>query len=162
MGSPSIPPHENILPPTPSFRGGVSSLGEGSSGCDIPRDITRYTDKYYCANCNIKYPEFGSQHFSSNRQEGACEKCHGLGEILQCDFDKVLDPYSPYLKAVLPWRDSNYGQGILKKLAQKYDIHEETLRKDLPAWFRSVVLEGDDELLRVSTGGGKFVSLYYR
>ena len=56
-------------------------------------------------------------------------------------MDKVLDPFSPYLKAVLPWRDSNYGQGILKKLAQKYDIHEETLRKDLPDRFRSVVIE---------------------
>lgn len=129
---------------------------------DDAQQITRYTDKYYCANCNISYPEFGAQHFSANRQEGACQKCHGIGEILQADFNKILDPFSSYLHAVLPWRDSNYGQGILKKLAQKYDINENTHWKDLPDWFRSVVIEGDDELIKVSTGGGKFASLYYR
>lgn len=68
------------------------------------------------------------------------------------DFDKVLDPYSPYLKAVLPWRESNYGQGILQKLAHKYDVNPATTWKDLPDWFRQVVMKGDDELLRISTG----------
>lgn len=64
----------------------------------------------FCAQCNISYPEFTTQHFSANRQEGACPTCHGLGEILQVDFDKVLDPMSPYNQAILPWRDSALGQ----------------------------------------------------
>ncbi|MDP2670252.1 MAG: hypothetical protein Q8O99_04845 [bacterium] len=51
-------------------------------------------------------PEFTPQHFSPNRQEGACTSCHGIGEQLQVDFEKVIDPSSPYLKAVLPRRDS--------------------------------------------------------
>ena len=71
---------------------------------------------------------------------------------MQCDFDKVLDPFVPYLQAVLPWRDSNYGQGILKKLAQKYDINERTDWRDVPDRFREVVMHGDDELLKVDTG----------
>ncbi len=74
----------------------------------------------------------------------------------------MLDPFSPYLEAVLPWRDSRYGQAILKKLAQKYDIKETTVRKELPDRYREVVVNGDDELIRVNTGGGKFVSLYYK
>jgi len=32
-------------------------------------DIKRFTDKMYCADCNITYPEFTPQHFSPNRQE---------------------------------------------------------------------------------------------
>jgi excinuclease UvrABC ATPase subunit len=115
------------------------------------QEVVWYTDKYYCANCNIQYPEFTSQHFSANRQEGACARCHGMGEVLQADFDKILDPYAVYLQAILPWRDSNYGQAILKKLGQKYDINERTYWKDLPEWFREVVINGDDELLRVNT-----------
>jgi excinuclease UvrABC ATPase subunit len=55
------------------------------------------------------------------------------------------------LQAVLPWRDSRYGQAILKKIAQKYDINENTLWKDLPDRFREVALNGDDEMIRVST-----------
>lgn len=123
--------------------------------------ITRFTDKMYCPECNVTYPEFTPQHFSPNRQEGACTNCHGIGEILQVDFDKILDPYSPYMKAILPRRDSNFGQSILLKLAQKYSIDDDKLWKDLPEWFQHLVLYWDNELLRVQVGG-KFASIYYK
>jgi len=32
-------------------------------------EINRFTDKMYCPSCNIIYPEFTPQYFSSNRQE---------------------------------------------------------------------------------------------
>lgn len=124
--------------------------------------ITWYTDRYYCPKDNISVPEFTPQHFSPNRQEGACTGCHGIWEQLQVDFDKVIDPTSPYLKAVLPRRDSALGQAILIKLARKYEIDEQKLWGDLPDWFREVVINGDDELLKVSTWAGKFYSLYYK
>jgi len=69
--------------------------------------IQRFTDKMFCPNCNITYPEFTTQHFSPNRQEGACPHCHGIGEVLKVDFDKIIDPNSPLKDAILPWRDSN-------------------------------------------------------
>ena len=124
-------------------------------------EIHWFTDKMYCPDCNITYPEFTPQHFSPNRQEWACSTCHGIGEILQIDFDKMLDPTSPYMKAILPRRDSNLGQSLLLKLAQKYSIDSDKLWKDLPEWFQHVVLFGDEELLRVSYGG-KFISMYYK
>gem|GEM_PF-5691219 len=31
--------------------------------------IQRFTDKMYCPDCNVTYPEFTTQHFSPNRQE---------------------------------------------------------------------------------------------
>jgi hypothetical protein len=49
----------------------------------------------------------------------------------------------------------------LKKLAQKYSINAALAWKDLPEWFLHVVLNGDDELLRVPVGE-KFISVYYR
>lgn len=125
------------------------------------KTIRRFTDKMYCAECNVTYPEFTPQHFSPNRQEWACPVCHGIGEILQVDFDKILDPFSPYLKAIVPWRDSNLGQWLLTKLAQKYSIGMEQLWKDLPERFQHVVLFGDEELIRISYGG-KYMSMYYK
>jgi len=80
---------------------------------------------------------------------------------LQVDFDKILDPLSPYLKAIVPRRDSNLGQALLVKLAQKYSIGQEQLWKDLPERYQHVVLFGDEELLRVNYGG-KFISMYYK
>jgi len=124
-------------------------------------DIQRFTDKNYCPQDNISYPDFTPQHFSSNRAEGACEQCHGMGEILQVDYDKILDPQWKYLEAILPRRDSKLGQNLLKKLAQKYSMDQEKIRKDLPEWFRHVIIEWDNELLRVWVGG-KFMSIYYR
>jgi len=124
-------------------------------------DVSWFTDKMYCADCNIQYPEFTPQHFSPNRQEWACPECHGIGEVLQVDLDKVIDQYSPYHKAILPWRDSSFGQTILKKLAEKYSIDIDKAWKDLPEWFQHVVINWDEELIRVNTWW-KYTSLKYQ
>ena len=122
--------------------------------------IQRFTDKMYCPNCNITYPEFTTQHFSPNRQEGACSHCLGIWEILQVDYNKVIDPASPLIDAILPWRDSNLGQWILKKLCEKYSMDPEKKRSEQPERFLNVVIEGDQELLRINTWG-KYTSIKY-
>ena len=68
---------------------------------------------------------------------------------------------SPYGKAILPRRDSNLGQGLLQKLAQKYSMDPDKLWKDLPERFQHIVLFGDNELLRINYGG-KFMSMTYK
>lgn len=127
----------------------------------ITDEIKRFTDKNYCPDFDITYPDFTPQHFSANRAEWACPACHGLWETLKIDIDKIIDPWSPYTKAILPWRDSLIGQTILKKLAQKYGIDEDKLWNDLPERFKVVVIEWDGELLRLGLSG-KYMSLYYK
>ena len=122
--------------------------------------IQRFTDKMYCPNCNITYPEFTTQHFSPNRQEGACSHCLGIWEILQVDYNKVIDPASPLIDAILPWRDSNLGQWVLKKLCEKYSMDPEKKRAEQPERFLNVVIKGDQELLRINTWG-KYTSIKY-
>lgn len=128
---------------------------------DTLTDVLRYTDKNYCPNYNISYPEFTTQHFSPNRQEWACPACHGVWETLQVDYNKILDPFSILTKAVLPWRDSALWQAILQKLASKYEVDPTTPWKDLPDWFKDAVLNGDGDLMRLSLGG-KYHSMYYK
>lgn len=123
--------------------------------------INWFTDKMYCPTCNITYPEFTTQNFSPNRPEWACINCLGIGEILQVDLDKILDPFSPYNQAILPRRDSNLGQSILTKLAQKYSMETTKPWKDLPERFQQVALYGDNEVLRIQYGG-KFISMSYK
>ena len=122
--------------------------------------IQRFTDKMYCPNCNITYPEFTTQHFSPNRQEGACSHCLGIWEILQVDYNKVIDPASPLIDAILPWRDSNLWQWVLKKLCEKYSMDPEKKRAEQPERFLNVVIEGDQELLRINTWW-KYTSIKY-
>lgn len=125
-------------------------------------NITWYTDKNFCANCNITYPEFTTQHFSPNRPEWACEMCHWLWETLQVDFDKIIDPFSNYKQAILPWRDSTMWQAVLDKIADKYSMDKNLSWKDQPDWFKDVVLRWDWELLRIWLWAGKFMSIYYK
>lgn len=124
-------------------------------------NISWFTDKMYCPTCNITYPEFTPQHFSPNRQEWACMMCHGIGEVLQVDMEKILDPNSTYMRAILPWRDSAFGQAVLKKIAEKYSMNENKAWKDLPEWFLHVVLYGDEELIRINSGW-RYTSMYYK
>jgi excinuclease UvrABC ATPase subunit len=70
---------------------------------------------------------------------------------LQVDLDKVIDQYSPYQNSILPWRDSTFGQTVLKKLSEKYSMDNDKMWKDLPEWFQHVVIYGDEELIRVQT-----------
>ena len=116
---------------------------------NISNSIQWFTDKNYCPDCDISYPEFTTQHFSPNRGEGACQHCHGLGEVLKVDMDRIIDPTAKYEKSIIPWRDSVLGQTILKKLAQKYSIDEDKQWKDLPKRFQEVVINGDNELIRL-------------
>jgi excinuclease UvrABC ATPase subunit len=68
------------------------------------------------------------------------------------DLDKVIDQYSSYHNAILPWRDSTFGQTVLNKLAEKYSMDKDKLRKDLPERFQHVVVYGDEDIIRVQTG----------
>ena len=125
------------------------------------KEVLRFTDKMYCPDCDVTYPEFTAQYFSPNRAEWACPECHGIWEVLQVDLDKVIDPYSPYMQAVLPWRDSTFGQIVLHKMAEKYSIDMDKLWKDLPERFQHVVIYWDDELLRVQQWW-KYTSMKYQ
>lgn len=120
-----------------------------------------YTDKNFCPNCNLVFPDFTTQHFSANRQEGACEACHWLWQTLQVDFEKMIDLNSKYMEAILPWRDSWLWQSILDKLATKYWIDKNLQWKNIPEWFREVIMNWDDSLIRVAVWW-KYLSMHYK
>ncbi len=125
------------------------------------KEVLWFTDKMYCPDCNVTYPEFSAQHFSPNRQEWACLDCHWIWEVLQVDLDKVIDPYSQYMEAILPWRDSTFWQIVLHKMAEKYSMDTDKLWKDLPERFQHVIVYWDDELIRV-TQWWKATSMKYQ
>jgi excinuclease UvrABC ATPase subunit len=50
--------------PSPSH-----SSDEIASAKKRQQQIHRFTDKMFCPNCNITYPEFTTQYFSPNRQD---------------------------------------------------------------------------------------------
>ena len=137
------------------------SMKIGKDVAKADKSVSRYTDKIFCANCNITYPEFTTQHFSSNRQEWACDLCHGLGEIIDIDMSQIIDPTSTLVNCIIPRRDSALGQWILRKLATKYSIDETTTRQNLPKEFQDIIMNWDHELIKIWSGM-KYISMTYR
>ena len=137
------------------------SLKIGKEVAKADKSISRYTDKIFCPNCNITYPEFTTQHFSSNRQEWACELCHGLWEVINVDMNQIIDSTSTLLNSIIPRRDSSLGQSILKKLAAKYEIPENTTWQNLPKDFQDIIINWDQEAIKIWSWL-KFISMTYR
>lgn len=137
------------------------SMKIGKDVAKADKSVSRYTDKIFCANCNITYPEFTTQHFSSNRQEWACDLCHWLWEIIDIDMTQIIDPTSTLVNCIIPRRDSTLWQWILKKLSNKYSIEENTTRQNLPKEFQDIIMNWDHELIKIWSGM-KYISMTYR
>lgn len=45
----------------------------------------------YCSRCGHKMEKLTRGHFSYNTREGACETCHGLGEVLKINMENILN-----------------------------------------------------------------------
>ncbi|MFA7284331.1 MAG: hypothetical protein WC004_00725 [Candidatus Absconditabacterales bacterium] len=136
------------------------SLDIGKDVQDSKQTIQWFTDKIFCPKCNITYPEFTTQYFSSNRSEGACSMCHGLGEMLDVQLNQIIDPSQPFLKAVIPRQNNTLGQQILTKFASKYEIDHNKVRHTLPEWFTDTIIKGDKELMKVGAMGKRHTFYY--
>ncbi|HSR04904.1 MAG TPA: excinuclease ABC subunit UvrA, partial [Proteiniclasticum sp.] len=44
----------------------------------------------YCSHCGHRMEKLTRGHFSFNTREGACDACHGLGEVMKIDLPKVI------------------------------------------------------------------------
>lgn len=58
---------------------------------EVEKSKDGFTVYMYCSSCNHKMLKLTRSHFSFNTREGACEKCHGLGEILELNEESVIN-----------------------------------------------------------------------
>lgn len=63
-----------------------------SSDCKevLEKAHSDFTVYMFCCECGYKMEKLTRSHFSFNTREGACEKCHGLGESLEVNLENVL------------------------------------------------------------------------
>lgn len=113
-------------------------------------NIFYYTDKNFCPNCDIFFPNYTPLHFSPNTQQWACENCHWIWKTLQIDIDKIIDIDSPLIDAVVIFKEDLYFQKILEKLCQKYDINIKEKWYNLPKRFIDILLNWDWEIIKIS------------
>lgn len=123
-------------------------------------ELESFTIYSYCSDCEIHFPEYTPAHFSPNRVEWACSECNWTWETLQIDFDRIIDENQSVKNAILPWRDSNIGQKILKKLSLNYWFSLDEKRNEIDEKFQDIILNWDSQLLRLNMQN-TYISVYY-
>src|ERR1700758_1266631 len=75
-----------------------------------PAQRLRFSQRFECKLCDIKYEEPEPRLFSFNNPFGACPRCQGFGNTIDFDLDLVIPDKSKSLEegAVEPWTKPKY------------------------------------------------------
>ncbi len=107
----------------------------------------RFSNRFECKNCGLRYEEPEPRFFSFNNPYGACPKCQGFGNTIDFDLDLVIPDKSLSLAdgAIEPWTKPKYRTlfNDLKKYAKQSGIPLDVAWSDLDPEHKKIILEGD-------------------
>ncbi len=113
-----------------------------------------------------KYPKPTEHMFSFNNPYGACEKCHGYGDIIDIDPDLVIPnkSLSIYENAILPW-NGQLGKKYYKNLISnsskfKFPIHRPFYKLNLEE--KKLLWEGNEYFNGINHFFNKIKSKSYK
>jgi excinuclease ABC subunit A len=113
-----------------------------------PRQL-RFSRRFECKHCHIRYEEPEPRLFSFNNPFGACPRCQGFGNTVDFDLNLVIPDANKTLSdgAIEPWTKPKYRtlQADLRKFAKQYGIPTDVAWADLEPDQRQLVLEGKDK-----------------
>ena len=118
----------------------------------VPRDGSeprrlRFSQRFECKACNLKYEEPEPRLFSFNSPFGACPRCQGFGNTIDFDMDLVVPDTSKTLTegAIEPWTKPKYKPlaAEMKRYARQARIPLDTPWSDLDPEHRRAIIEGD-------------------
>src|SRR5580658_7642298 len=113
----------------------------------------RFSQRFECKSCNIRYEEPEPRLFSFNNPYGACPRCQGFGNTIDFDLNLVIPDKSLTLNqgAIEPWTKPKYRSLLadLKRFAREADIPMDVPWNELDREQRRLVIEGEGKFLGV-------------
>lgn len=107
----------------------------------------RFSQRFECKNCQIKYEEPEPPLFSFNNPFGACPRCQGFGNTIDFDLNLVIPDVTKALNegAIEPWTKPKYRtfQTELRKNAKLLSVPMDVAWQDLTEDQQRVVIEGE-------------------
>ena len=86
----------------------------------------RFSHRFECKNCHIKYEEPEPPLFSFNNPFGACPRCQGFGNTIDFDLNLVIPDVTKTLSegAIEPFTKPKYRpwQAELRKFARQVGV----------------------------------------
>jgi excinuclease ABC subunit A len=111
-----------------------------------PRRL-RFSQRFECKTCNLKYEEPEPRLFSFNSPFGACPRCQGFGNTIDFDMDLVVPDPSKTLTegAIDPWTKPKYKPlaAEMKRYARQARIPLDIPWSGLDPEQRRTIIEGD-------------------
>src|SRR6266850_6472380 len=115
-------------------------------GGEKPRQL-RFSRRFECSRCNIRYEEPEPRLFSFNNPFGACPRCQGFGNTIDFDLELVIPDISKTLNegAIEPWTKPKYRTLFteLKRFARQARIPLDQPWVELEPEQQRVIVEGE-------------------
>jgi excinuclease ABC subunit A len=106
----------------------------------------RFSQRFECKSCGVRYAEPEPRLFSFNNPFGACPRCQGFGNTIDFDLDLVIPDKSKSLDegAIEPWTKPKYRPYAteMKKFARAAGIPLDVPWSELEAEQRQAIING--------------------
>ena len=113
----------------------------------------RFSQRFECKSCRIRYEEPEPRLFSFNNPYGACPRCQGFGNTIDFDLNLVIPDKSKTLNegAIEPWTKPKYRTLTteLKRFARQAGIPLDVPWSELEPEHQRLVMEGEGRFFGV-------------
>jgi excinuclease ABC subunit A len=127
------------------FRESGEVIFQTPAGSDQAHQL-RFSQRFECKNCGVRYAEPEPRLFSFNNPFGACPRCQGFGNTIDFDLDLVIPDKSKSLDegAIEPWTKPKYRPYAteMKKFARAAGIPLDVPWSELEAEQRQAIIDG--------------------
>src|SRR4051812_8952621 len=128
------------------YRESSEGVFESAPAEGEPRRL-RFSQRFECKACHIRYEEPEPRLFSFNNPYGACPRCQGFGNTIDFDLDLVIPDKSLTLTqgAIEPWTKPKYKPlfNELKRYAKSAGIPLDVPFSELDREQQDAVINGD-------------------
>ena len=130
-----------------AYREAGEVIFESPSTNGAPPERMRFSQRFECKRCHIRYEEPEPRLFSFNNPFGACPRCQGFGNTIDFDLDLVIPDKSKSLSegAIEPWTKPKYRSlnTDLRRFAKQHNIATDVPWEELHRDSQQMVLDGD-------------------
>jgi excinuclease ABC subunit A len=118
-----------------------------------PPQQLRFSQRFECKHCNLRYEEPEPRLFSFNNPYGACPRCQGFGNTIDFDLDLVIPDKTKALAegAIDPWNKPKYRPLFteMKRFAKQSGIPLDVPWGELETEQQELILNGEGDFLGV-------------
>ncbi len=130
-----------------SYREAGEVIFETAAGDEPAPQRLRFSQRFECKRCHLRYQEPEPRLFSFNNPYGACPRCQGFGNTIDFDVNLVIPDKSKTLNegAIEPWTKPKYRPLFteLKRFARQTGIPLDVPWADLDPEHQRSIVEGE-------------------